>query len=211
MSDPVILEPAGRTTLEPVEGPVRKAAQRLRWFARAFEAQTAQTSAETGHAFSIDTDRLSAAFAAWLKSFNLQKPDEADDRLAYVGFAAGLMLRELIIADPASVERISPDADPDTPAGYWPEGYLYVSFCLNVRGMVLEKDYNQPQVPSEDVRDVRTWWSFRENVSDAPSNAIAFLDLFAGVEPDWSTPALFRRRNFGTLTRRYFVSLSDPT
>lgn len=191
------------------EGPVRKAAQRLRWFVRAFEAQVATTADETGHVYRIDTDRLSAAFAGWLQNFNLQKPSAVEERPAYVGFAAGLMLRELIAADPVSVDARGPSVGKDTPAGYWPEGYVYVTFCLNVRGLVLQKDYNAHQSPSDDVRDVRTWWSFRENVAEDGALALAFLDLFAGVEPDWTTPALFSKRAFGTLTKRYFVSIDD--
>ena len=36
--------------------------------------------------------------------------------------------------------------------------------------------------------DLRIWWSYRENAGEDPSQAIAFLDLFTGTEPNWWTP-----------------------
>ena len=48
-----------------------------------------------------------------------------------------------------------------------------------------------------DLGDLRTWWSFRENVFEDDSLAIAFLQLFAGVEPNWTTPSLFNPHDAG--------------
>ena len=36
--------------------------------------------------------------------------------------------------------------------------------------------------------DLRTWWSYRENVGEDPALAIAFLDMFIGSEPNWVMP-----------------------
>lgn len=181
--------------------PIRKSAQRLRWFFQSFDEQVARVSAKTGVTYSVDRTVLAEAFADWLKSFNAQKPEASKDNLAYVGFAAALMLRTLIIKKPLKVST-QPDTADDTQPGYfWPEGYLYVTYCLKVRGMVIERDFDGQQQANEMLGDIRTWWSFKENVEEDPSLAIAFLDLFANEEPNWKTPGLFRSRALDELPR----------
>ena len=77
----------------------------------------------------------------WVRAFDAQKPASPQDRRAYVGFAAGLMLRALIQQNPLSVVV----ADAGNPAYFWPEGYVYVAFCLNVRAAVLAQDFHEDQ------------------------------------------------------------------
>ena len=173
--------------------PIRKSAQRLRWFVRAFEDRTAREEGETGHRFEVDRAALARVFADWLAGFQAQKPEADEAKPAYVGFAAGLMLRALIEGAPARVAERGPLLTED-PAGFWPEGHLYVAFCLDVRGQVIASDFHGAQRLAPALEDVRTWWSFRENVAEDPSRAIGFLDLFAGEEPDWTAPQLFRPR-----------------
>lgn len=173
--------------------PARKSAQRMRWFVEAFEAQVAETSRTTETIFEIDQIALAEVFADWIKSFEYQKPPNDDDNTAYVGFAAGLMLKSLILASPVMVISNPADADKATPAYFWPEGHLYVQFCLNVRALVLEKDFNTKQRSGEALGEISTWWSFRENVSEDPSYAISFLDLFVGQSPEWVAPQFFRK------------------
>lgn len=177
--------------------PLHKEAQRLRWFIRAFHLQMQETTAETGTNYDVGDDRLAAVFAAWLAAFERQKPAELEQNAAYVGFAAGLMLRELIREKPVTGVALPAHADSSNPAYFWPEGYLYVGFCLNVRGLVLNSDYHREQHPNEVLHELRTWWSFRENVGEDPSLAIPYLDLFCGEEPDWKFPALFHARPEG--------------
>lgn len=176
----------------PRDQPLRKSAQRLRWFMGAFLKQVDCTSTETGNVFNVDKTALAEVFATWLKSFGAQKPVRIEDKPAYVGFAAGLMLRTLIQKQPVNLTSKPRNFDDTNPAYFWPEGYLYVAFCLNVRGLVLEHDFHGHQIPSEAKDDLRTWWSFRENAIQDPCLAIAFLDLFAGDEPEWCMPEIFR-------------------
>ncbi|MEM9812820.1 MAG: hypothetical protein AAF913_09125 [Pseudomonadota bacterium] len=192
----------------PEPQPLRKSAQRLRWFVGAFEAQVAQTEDETGNRFAIDRGALAEVFASWLKAFEAQKPTDDADNPAYVGFAAGLMLRSLIKFKPARISDGPPDADQTNPAYFWPEGYLYVAFCLNVRGLVLAQDFNTDQQPSTALDEARTWWSFKENVGDDPSLAIAFLDLFAGDDPNWSAPDLFRSGQVRQIANRFYTEIA---
>lgn len=184
------------------EQPVRKSALRLRWFIRTFRDQVSRTSAETGMSYSIDDSRLAEVFAEWLRAFNAQKPDNDDDNFAYVGFAAGLMLRTLLRRQPATTAALPPGTDKNRPAGFWPEGYLYVSFCLNVRGTVIEKDFHGRQPTSKAIDDIAVWATFRENVGEDTAQAIAFLDLFAGEEPVWAVPDLFRAKRLRELAWR---------
>ena len=191
------------------EQPVRKSAQRLRWFVGAFESQVAKTSYETGNRFSVDTVALADVFANWIKAFETQKPERQEDKAAYVGFAAGLMLKALIRGKPVKVLSKPDNADETNPAYFWPEGYLYVAFCLNVRGLVLENDFHAAQNISPVLNEVRTWWSFRENVNEDPSLAIAFLDLFAGDEPEWTMPELFRSGRSDEIAGRFYAKLVE--
>ena len=183
--------------------PVRKRAQRLRWFIEVFEKQMAETGNETGNVFELDRARLAQVFSEWLDAFNAQKPHTPEDQRAYVGFAAGLMLRALLRHKPVT-GRVQPDADTSNPAYFWPEGYLYVVFCLNVRGMVIEIDFEDEQNLSVELDDLRTWWSFKENVGEDSSLAIAFLDLFAGDKPEWNTPDIFQSGGVDQISSQFF-------
>lgn len=187
------------------EQPLRKSAQRLRWFVDAFERQVENTEAQTGNVFTIDRGALAEVFADWRRAFKAQKPTDDGDKLAYVGFAAGLMLRALIKHKPVTLSQKPKGADESNPAFFWPEGYLYVAFCLNVRGLVLATDFHEMQHPSEALKETRTWWSFRENVQEDPSLAIAFLDLFAGDSPEWSMPELFRSGRVREIAGRFYT------
>ena len=182
---------AGFPDFANADRPVRKSVQRLRWFVDAFQEQAARTAEETGIEFDVDQSLLAGAFSSWLRSFDAQKPTEPGRRVPFVGFAAGLMLRSLVQSGPATAGSAPQTADAGCPAEYWPEGYLYVSFCLNLRALVLQQDFEKepPAVPK--LRDARAWWSFKENVQSDPSLAIPFLDLFAGEEPDWTMPGMF--------------------
>jgi hypothetical protein len=161
----------------------------------------AQIAAETGVVFTIDQALLAEVFAEWLTSFNAQKPQASEGNLAYVGFAAGLMLRTLIVKKPLRVVSKPNCADAALPVHFWPEGYLYVTYCLKVRGMVIERDFDGHQHANAMLGDIRTWWSFKENAAEDPSLALAFLDLFASEEPDWDMPGLFRGKAVAELPR----------
>jgi hypothetical protein len=190
--------------------PVRKSAQRMRWFLSVFEEQVARIEADSGNRFETDRGALATVFAEWLKAFEAQKPQRVEDKAGYVGFAAGLMLRSLIRHKPLRVVTRPEAADDNNPAFFWPEGYAYVAFCLNVRGLVIEQDFQGEQHVSDALEDVRTWWSFRENVADEPGLAIAFLDLFAGDDPDWSMPELFQSGRARELAHKFYDANEDP-
>ena len=172
--------------------PVHRSARRLRWFIASFEAQLRTIERETGHRYRLDRSVLSAAFIEWVRAFEHQKPHEPDDRVRYVGFAAGLMLKVLIARAPLRCVSRDRSLEADDPAHVWPEGYVYVCYCLNVRTLVLEQDFHERGDVAPVFTDADAWRSFRENVREDRSLALAFLDLFAGQEPEWTLPDLFR-------------------
>lgn len=184
--------------------PVHRSVRRLRWFVRSFHEQAARTSGETGVEYAVDDRRLAEVFVTWLRDFERQKPRDDADRLPYVGFAAGLMLKRLIRCKPARAIRIPPGSDASNPAYFWPEGYLYVAYCLNVRGLVLEQDFHESQAAVPELSEPRVWWTFKENVDRDPELAVGFLDLFAGEEPHWSMPGLFQPGRTRRIAARYF-------
>lgn len=175
--------------------PVRKTVRRLRWFKTSFNEQAEQVTADKGIGFVIHEQRQAACFIDWLRAFDAQKPKNRDSRRDYVGFAAGLMLRSLLKHEPVQVVSLPQDPDPKDPAYFWPEGYLYVAYCLSVRAAVLEQDFDEHLHLTPSLSDLATWRSFRENVREAPGLGIAFLDLFAGSDPEWEMPELFRSKD----------------
>ena len=160
--------------------PIHKSAQKLNWFIDAFSLQVAAVSQATGNLYEIDDTKLTQTFASWVTSFEGQKPESDTNNETYVGFAAGLMLRALVDVDPARHITRPDNADVSKPAYFWPEGYLYVSF------------YDKAQISGDSLESIKTWRSFRENIAEDRSTAIAFLDLFAGEEPNWTFPQIFR-------------------
>ncbi|MBD0864370.1 MAG: hypothetical protein GDA36_01555 [Rhodobacteraceae bacterium] len=184
--------------------PVRKSARRLRWFKETLHRQADALHTQLGIQYAINDDELRVLFLRWLEAFEAQKPTETDDKADFVDFASGLMLRELIKSKPVTVESLPANADKSNPAYFWPEGYLYVILCLNIRAAVLAQEFDIEKHDYPELDDLGAWWSFKENVevedvNDDVNLAIGFFDLFAGVEPNWSVPGSFFAR---TLLRK---------
>lgn len=177
--------------LEKTKLPVRKTIRRARWFTASFRNFLDAVEDDTKRNFTLDDSKLLAAFTAWFRAFEAQKYKAKEHRLEYVTFAAGLMLRELVRYAPVSAEPIPSIGDRNVPAEYWPEGYLYVTFCLAVREAVIEQDFSLVNDTTPELGDLRTWWSFRENTHEDINMAVSFFERFAGETPNWSMPGLF--------------------
>ena len=176
--------------------PISKSVRKFRWFVKLFNDHLHRVESETGNQFKIDKEILAKVFKNWLQNFQRQKPDSEELKPFFVGFAAGLMLVELLKNNPISLTKIGNAADETQPAFYWPEGYVHVSFCLELRGKVLFSDYNIMLQKSAAVDDIRTWWSFKENVAEDAAYAIGFLDVFSDSEPNWRERDIFRAERF---------------
>lgn len=172
---------------------LRRKIRRLRWFQDAYAQATGEVAARTGIAVTTDPRRLTQAFLAWSERFSQAIRKGVPDRRDFAFYAAGLALAELIRAAPTTaLPGTTAPADPIAAA--WPEGLLYTRFCLEILAGVLAQEFGEELVTDRALMDPELWASFRENTSDQPDLAIAFLDRFTGNPPDWTTPAVHTAR-----------------
>lgn len=181
---------------------LRHRLRRLRWFRTTFRSSARAVSETYGLRFEIDETRLTRAFLDWIEIMEAQKRFARIDRADFIVFAAGLVLRELIRQDPVRVVAglATPDESAPDPGGveivrFWPEGFLYTSYCVSAIAAIHEQEFGRAPGLDKCADDLRTWWSYRENVTEMPAYAVAFLDRFLGAEPNWVAPddALSRR------------------
>lgn len=106
------------------------------------------------------------------------------------------MLRELVSDMPAKASRPPAKVPSDSPAAFWPEGVACAMFCLAVLSAVESEEFKAAKKDSAEIKDLRFWWSFKENCSKNPEYAIAFFESLIGVEPNWFLPGVFSTSNF---------------
>jgi hypothetical protein len=171
--------------------------RRLHFFTEHFRNYIDALAARLGLAITIDRIRLTEAFLAWGEEFTRQRTAAAIDRQDYMVFTAGTLLTQLIRIEPVAVQPVTaqdpsfaPPEDMREIIAFWPEGFLYTSYCISVLQVVLEQETRRALPMAEIARDLRSWWSFRENVREDRWSAIGFFDLFVGAEPNWLTPSI---------------------
>jgi hypothetical protein len=152
---------------------LRHRLRRLRWFRMTFRSHARLVGATYGFRFEIDDAKLTRAFLDWVETMEKKKDFAKVDRPDFVIFAAGLVLRELIRQEPAKVAE---------------RGFLYTNFCVSAISAVYEQEFGETPAIDKCADDLRTWWSYRENVTEMPAYAVAFLDRFLGAEPNWLLP-----------------------
>ncbi len=175
---------------------LRHRLRRLRWFRATFRASAKAVAGAGGVHFRIDDARLTRAFLDWIEIVEGQKAYAGVDRADFIVFAAGVALRELIRQNPASAVTGT-----QVPAGaigvsmatqeivrFWPEGFLYTNYCISAVAAIHEQEFGTVPAIAACADDLRTWWSYRENVAEVPACAVAFLDRFLGCEPNWIAP-----------------------
>lgn len=180
--------------LPPTNEPYRVAVRRLRWFKAAFLRFVETQEDELGCEFSVDEARIAAVFVRWLERIDRQRPRDKSERPAFFAFAASLMFRELIADMPIKARGPTTKPDPDAPSAFWPEGYVCTMFCLSVHAAAMEQEFNLQTHLAPDIDNIRSWWSFRENVREDNSFAAGFLQKMLGYEPNWFMPASFVSR-----------------
>jgi hypothetical protein len=173
--------------------------RRLRWFRATFRANARAVASAYGLRFEIDDTRLAKAFLDWIETVETERRFAAVDRADFIVFAAGLVLRELIRQNPAKamVPATPPAATDDRMTEivrFWPEGFLYTNYCVSAIAAIHEQEFGAAPTIDACADDLRTWWSYRENATEMPSNAVAFLDRFLGAEPNWILPDSARSR-----------------
>jgi len=174
--------------------PTRIAARQAHWLQAAFRRYLEIVGEDLGCEFALDGAKLSSCFVGWLRAIASQKPKDRALRRQYFEFSAGLMLRELMRNMPITVKHAPTKVSPDEPAGFWPEGVACAMFCLAVLNAVETEEFGVTAGDVTDVRDLRFWWSFKENALLEPRYAVAFFERIIGVEPNWELPDFFRAR-----------------
>ncbi len=160
-------------------------ARRFRTILWSFERNMELLFKDSGLVAEVDHTALAAAFANWRQAFDRCKHLADVNRHDFVIYAAGLMLKELVAANPIRAVKVEvPTLPVDHRLKTWPEGYAYTSFCLSVAGAIL-KDMGEAAAATDDPQ---FWASFRENAAESPATAIAFFDLVCGQEPNWEAP-----------------------
>ena len=174
---------------------IRHRVRQLRWFKTTFRQHARLIAHRYGLGYNIDDAQLTEAYLNWTEAFSENVGFSDLDRRDFITFAAGLLVRELLRSKPAqATEATATDAsnvteDATLPiARTWPEGFLYTNYCLCVLHIVLEQEGVVLTLPTL-ADDLRTWWSYRENVGEDASLAVPFLDLLIGNEPNWYFPA----------------------
>jgi hypothetical protein len=175
---------------------LRHRLRRLRWFRATFRASARAVTEAYGIRFVIDDAKLTRAFLDWIEIAEADKKFAEIDRADFIVFAAGLVLRELIRQDPAKatgeVSRQNDEAagqeSTEEIVRFWPEGFLYTNYCVSAVAAIHEQEFGTAPTIDKCADDLRTWWSYRENVTEMPAYAVAFLDRFLGSEPNWVSP-----------------------
>jgi hypothetical protein len=170
------------------EPDLRHQVRRLRWFKKSFRRDAWLIAQHHAVELAIEDRRLTEVFVNWIEAFNRQKIHALLDRRDFTLFAAGLLLREFIKTNPVSARSRQATQAEASISGFWPEGFLYTNYCLNVLSAVVRQEFGESLSLSEGADDLRLWWSYRENAEEDPSMAIAFLDKFLGEEPNWRVP-----------------------
>ncbi|WP_062012488.1 hypothetical protein [Aureimonas sp. AU4] len=181
----------------------KRSIRRLGDFSRSVEFALAEFNRRYGTQLELSRRDLTRAFLEWVRRFDAQRELAARDPRDFSHFSAGLLLGSLVRNRPV---RRRPAARPAvaTPAAsgpeerlvaFWPEGVFYFEFCITVLDKVLAEQRLEGIHLAPEALELRSWWSFRENVANDPDQAVAFLDLFLQGDPVWDMPTAARFRS----------------
>jgi hypothetical protein len=167
-------------------------ARRFRTIVWSFQRNIELLFDKSGLLAEVDPAALAEAFSRWRLCFDDTKHLAALNRRDFIIYAAGMMLRELIVAAPLKSLSARTATGSETPADAsltnWPEGYAYTSFCFTLASAIL-KEAGEPEPGAAELTSNASFWdSFRENVAEDPARAIPFFDLICGEDPNWEFP-----------------------
>lgn len=169
-------------------------ARRFRTVLQMFETNLDLLFKNSSLSIVIDHAALATAFSNWRQRFDQTKYLADTNRHDFVIYAAGMMLKELVVAAPLKAWQRHPSEGAVTTVSTdqlltrWPEGYAYTSFCLSVAAAILREMGETEPEPGGPSDDPAFWDSFKENTLESPTSAIAFFDLVCGQEPNWDAP-----------------------
>lgn len=139
----------------------------------------------------IDDRQFTSAFFAWLDVISHHAGYRRQNAPDYFQFAFGVLLRDLL-RDKAVHVSTEPaphlQSAKDDIASWWPVGYLLTWFCIGTLRHVVREECALEAQPADAIAHRDVWQSFRENIVEEPSLAIAYFDRFMGSEPNWREP-----------------------
>lgn len=186
------------TTIEGRGRNLWQAATRLSSFNELLREHCRAVTSEFGIPVEIRDRALTAAFFAWARIVENHAADPHRKIPDYFQFLIGSLLAQLLAAHAIdAVPRIEghrSGEDDNAIAEWWPTGFASTTFCVGLVRKVIAQECGQIVATSEKFGDIKIWQSFRENLLEEPSIAIAYFDDFMGLEPNWRNPSFFRER-----------------
>ncbi|QGZ65116.1 hypothetical protein [Paraburkholderia acidisoli] len=185
-------------------------ATRLSSFKEALADWCRAISANQGVSLETSDRAVTHAFFAWTQVLENAESHLHRNAPDYYQFLCGALLAELLRhhavhalpsvhsdAAPHPAHPVHPD-QPGKPgdaiAQWWPEGYALTHFCVDLVRKVTAQECAQIVAASGKLGNIKVWQSFRENLLEEPSIAIAYFDDFMGVAPNWRNPCFVGER-----------------
>jgi hypothetical protein len=158
-------------------------------------------TSETGISFDIKERALTTAFFDWVQVVGSQAAEPRRNTPDYFQFLIGSLLARLLAAHAVEavpgIEEATARKSENAIAKWWPAGFALTTFCVGLVRKIVAQECDQIVTTSEKFGDIKMWQSFRENLVEEPSIAIAYFDVFMGLSPNWHNPSFFRERAAG--------------
>lgn len=145
----------------------------------------------------IDDRQFTAAFFAWLDVILSNTAYRGWNERDYFQFSYGVLLRELLHKRAVHVDPVPQPyapASPDDIPRWWPVGYSLTQFCVEMLARTLREECSTTSDLLDPGAQPALWKSFRENLIEEPSLAIAYFDKLMGIEPNWREPSMIVNR-----------------
>jgi hypothetical protein len=158
------------TTIEGRGRNVWQAATRHSSFNELLHEHCKAMASDFGISVEINERALVTAFFGWAQIVENHAADPRRKTPDYFQFLVGSLLARLLAAHAIDavpgIEGEQTARNGNAIAKWWPTGF----------------------------DDIKIWQSFRENLIEEPSIAIAYFDDFMGSSPNWHNPSVFRER-----------------
>ena len=161
------------------------AARKWTWFRQKFGAALASRSL-AGSGSSLDRGALAAAFWQWAGMLDAEARFENLDPSDFAHYAAGQLLRCLLTHRPLRL----PDGQRSEEVRATTQTVLSV-LCEWQRALGEQSTSDLPQLPADGDS---LWAGFLADTAKEAAAAVAYLDKFCGLEPDWQCPQLVLNR-----------------
>ena len=175
---------------------LRRQALRWTWFRRAFQDALDSSLASQGVGCNSNQESLAKAFFDWAQSVDAHAFYEELDQIDFLHFTCGVLLQNLLQMRPPVLERLGSRKTPPEHAidSAWSEEAFFAGFVLTLL-QAFRSHLGLPALSLDATSMAGAHWaSFRENVAEDATTAIAFLDQWCGLQPDWQTPSLIGSR-----------------